>query len=281
MNIDWTQIATWQNFFNLIDVIIVWLLIYQLLKIIRNTKAINILNGVFVFLLFKIISALFRLETIDWIMNNIIRWSVVGAIIIFQPEIRRGLEHLGQRFFTTKKTTSYNNPTEKMIQELILACNYMAKRRIGALICLEKNQSLEDIVKTGTALDADISSQLLINIFIPNTPLHDGAVVIQELKIAAAACYLPLSEDSTIPKELGTRHRAAVGLSENTDAVTLVVSEETGHISITYRGKIFRDLDEDELRTILTENFLTEENATENFLVNLLDKTLRGDEKNE
>lgn len=281
MNIDWSQLASWQNFFNLIDVIIVWLLIYQLLKIIRNTKAINILNGVFIFLLFKIISALFQLETIDWIMNNIIRWSVVGAIIIFQPEIRRGLEHLGQRFFTAKRTTLYNNPTEKMIDELIVASNYMAKRRIGALIAIEKNQSLEDIANTGTELDADISSQLLINIFIPNTPLHDGAVVIQNLKISAAACYLPLSEDSTIPKELGTRHRAAVGLSENSDAVTLVVSEETGDISITYQGRIFRDLDEDELRTVLIEHFVTKEDDDENFFVSLLARATRGDDKDE
>lgn len=277
MNIDWLQIASWQNFFNLIDIGIVWFLIFQLLKIIRRTKAINILNGVFVFLLVKIISSLFQLQTIDWIMNNIIRWSVIAAIVIFQPEIRRGLEHLGQRFFATKRTTIYSNPTEKMIEEIISASNYMAKRRIGALISLEKNQSLEDIAKTGTVLDADISSQLLINIFIPNTPLHDGAVVIHNLKISSAACYLPLSEDPNIPKELGTRHRAAVGLSENTDAVTLVVSEETGGISVTYQGTIHRDLDEDELRSVLSEHFLTKSDEDENFFMNLLTKGTRGD----
>ncbi|MFE2777690.1 MULTISPECIES: diadenylate cyclase CdaA [Lactobacillales] len=278
MQIDWSGIISWTNVFNLIDILIVWLFIYQLLKILKNTKAFNILNGVFIFLLIKIISTLFQLKTVDWIMNNIIQWSVVGAIVIFQPEIRRGLDHLGQQFFAGKREAGARNPNEKMVRDLVEACEYMGKRRIGALISLQRSQPLNEYVATGIRLNSAISSQLLINIFIPNTPLHDGAVIIQDLEIASAASYLPLSENSEIPKELGTRHRAAVGLSEVTDAITIVVSEETGGVSITERGEITRDLSQDELYTILADNFIntTDEEANDNFLTNWFNQLTGG-----
>lgn len=277
MDFNWTGLFSWQGLANIIDIIIVTLLIYQVLRMVRNSRAVNILNGVLLILLVKIISSVFHLETIDWIMDSIIRWSVVGVLIIFQPEIRRGLEHLGQQFFLSNKQNKYANPSEHMVGEIIDACKYMGKRRIGALISLQKNQSLSQFSHTGIAMDSKISSQLLINIFIPNTPLHDGAVIIQDLRIASAASYLPLSENPAIPKELGTRHRAAVGLSEATDALTVIVSEETGNISIAEGGEITRDLNEKELYQILSDHFIEEQTNDNNFFTNLFQTKSGGD----
>lgn len=283
MQIDWSSIISWTNVFNLIDILIVWLFIYQLLKILKNTKAFNILNGVFIFLLIKIISTLFQLKTVDWIMNNIIQWSVIGAIVIFQPEIRRGLDHLGQQFFAGKRNTGSRNPNEKMVGDIVEACEYMGKRRIGALISMQRTQPLNEYVATGIRLNSAISSQLLINIFIPNTPLHDGAVIIQDLEIASAASYLPLSENPDIPKELGTRHRAAVGLSEVTDAITIIVSEETGAISVSEHGEITRDLTKEELYTILADNYMNvaEDDTSDNFLSSWFNHFTGGDKSDD
>lgn len=281
MDFDWTGLLSWQGLANLIDILIVWFLIFQLLRIARKSRAINILNGVLFILLIKIISTVFHLETIDWIMDSIIRWSVVGVLIIFQPEIRRGLEHLGQQVFIGNKQNKYSNPSEKMVGEIIDACKYMGKRRIGALISIQKNQPLDDYAATGISMDSKISSQLLINIFIPNTPLHDGAVIIQDLRISSAASYLPLSENPNIPKELGTRHRAAVGLSEASDSLTVVVSEETGNISIAERGEITRDLNEDELYHILSDNFIVSDDNNDNFFTNLFQTTSGEGDDNE
>ncbi|MHA6647404.1 diadenylate cyclase CdaA [Aerococcus urinae] len=279
---DWESIFSWSHAFDLIDILIVWLIIYQLLKLIRGTRAVNIFNGIIIFLLFKMVSTVFQLETIDWIMNSIIQWSVIGIIIIFQPEIRNGLNHLGQSLRMRNLRNTQNDPVEQMIEEIIRACQYMAKRRIGALISIEDTQSLTEYANTGIKLDADITEQLLINIFIPNTPLHDGSVVIQDMKISSAASFLPLSENPEIPKELGTRHRAAVGLSEVTDAVVVVVSEETGDISLTYKGKIMRDLSEEEIRETLRQHFAESEDGDSiiegnHFLKNIFQKKNGGD----
>ncbi|KAA9296926.1 diadenylate cyclase CdaA [Aerococcus tenax] len=279
---DWESIFSWSHAFDLIDILIVWLIIYQLLKLIRGTRAVNIFNGIIIFLLFKMVSTVFQLETIDWIMNSIIQWSVIGIIIIFQPEIRNGLDHLGQSLRMRNLRNTQNDPVEQMIEEIIRACQYMAKRRIGALISIEDTQSLTEYANTGIKLDADITEQLLINIFIPNTPLHDGSVVIQDMKISSAASFLPLSENPEIPKELGTRHRAAVGLSEVTDAVVVVVSEETGDISLTYKGKVMRDLSEEEIRETLRQHFAESEDGDSiiegnHFLKNIFQKKNGGD----
>lgn len=279
---DWESIFSWSHAFDLIDILIVWLIIYQLLKLIRGTRAVNIFNGIIIFLLFKMVSTVFQLETIDWIMDSIIQWSVIGIIIIFQPEIRNGLDHLGQSLRMKNLRNTQNDPIEQMIEEIIRACQYMAKRRIGALISIEDTQSLTEYANTGIKLDADITEQLLINIFIPNTPLHDGSVVIQDMKISSAASFLPLSENPEIPKELGTRHRAAVGLSEVTDAVVVVVSEETGDISLTYKGKIMRDLSEEEIRETLRQHFAESEDGDSiiegnHFLKNIFQKKNGGD----
>lgn len=246
---DISSFFSWQNLFNLIDILIVWALIFNLLKVLRSSRTLNILNGIFFVLLVKLIAMWFQLQTLDWIMNTIIQWGAIGLIVVFQPEIRKGLERIGGNLFRSSKTTNYDSQ-ESMINEIIKSAQYNSKRRIGALISIETGQSLTEIARTGIPLDAEITSALLINIFVPNTPLHDGAVIIQNFRITSAASFLPLSEDPKIPKELGTRHRAAIGLSEQTDAVTVIVSEETGEVSITYKGNHYRNLDEESMRIL-------------------------------
>lgn len=239
-----------------LDILIVWYIIYRLIGYARQTKAMHLLQGVGLIMIAKFISQTIGLRTLDWLLGQVISWGVVALIIIFQPELRKFLENMGKGFF--RKRTLMRNPSEKLIQDLEESLLYMSKRRIGALISIENNDSLEVYTATGIAIDSEISNQLLINIFIPNTPLHDGAVIIQDFRIAAASCYLPLSESKTIPKELGTRHRAAIGLGEVTDALTLIVSEETGAISIVKDDFLYRDLDRQELQEKLQEFLFTE-----------------------
>ena len=174
-------------------------------------------------------------------MDQIINWGVIAIVVVFQPEIRRGLEHLGRGTLFTRNKTG-NEQEEEMIKQLDQAIQYMSKRRIGALISIEMDTGLEEYIETGIPMDADITGALLINTFIPNTPLHDGAVIIKNNRIAVAAAYLPLSDSKLIPKELGTRHRAAVGISEVTDALTIVISEETGEVSITKDNELLRNM---------------------------------------
>ncbi|WP_034551320.1 diadenylate cyclase CdaA [Carnobacterium funditum] len=258
MSMDWPQLFTWRTFINAVDILVVTFFIYQLIKILKGTKAIQLLKGIAVIMLIKIGSFFLQLQTVDWIVDLVIQWSVLAFIIIFQPELRRGLEHLGRGTFF-KNTNRKTNPAKKMIQQLDQAVQYMAKRRIGALISIQMETELDEYIATGIPLDADISGELLINIFIPNTPLHDGAVMIKDYKIAAAAGYLPLSESSLIPKELGTRHRAAIGLSEVTDAITIIVSEETGDVSISHRGDLLRELSKDDFIKFLSKKLILPE----------------------
>ncbi|RLK62912.1 TIGR00159 family protein [Atopobacter sp. AH10] len=254
-NFDWNTLLSWRTLIQLIDLGVVWYLIYKILFIIRGTRAINLVKGIIVLLAIKALSYFIGLHTLDFLINMVIQWGIIGLIVVFQPEIRRGLDHIGRSSIFVGKSKR-ERPSERLINELIEATYYMAKRRIGALISIEVDSPLEEYIDTGIRLDATVSSQLLINTFIPNTPLHDGAVIIKDYRIATAASYLPLSESSLIPKELGTRHRAAIGLSEVTDAVTIVASEETGSVSITHNGRIFRDLDESECKRML-EGFLS------------------------
>lgn len=270
MGFDWSEVFTWQHFFSLIDILIVWFFFYQIIKMIQDKRALNIMYGVIVILLIKLLSTIFHLETLDWLLNSIIQWSVLGVIIIFQPEIRMTLERLGRQVSPVRKRNPIKEG-EQMVDAIVEACKYMSKRRIGALITLEKERPLSDIAKTGIALDAEITSQLLINIFIPNTPLHDGAVIIQDERITSAASFLPLSENPDIPKELGTRHRAAVGVSEVTDALTVVVSEETGEVSITSHGRLNRKLSQDELREELTARFVNDEDQNNSAWTNWIE----------
>jgi len=251
------SLFSWQILASIIDVLIVTFVIYQLIKIVRGTKVNELLKGILIILLIKFISSVFQLQTTEYIVDFVIQWSALALIIIFQPELRRGLEHLGRGSVFSKKRKT--NPSEELAESLTKSVQYMSKRRIGALISIEMETGLDDYIETGIPMNSDISSELLINIFIPNTPLHDGAVIIKDYQVASAASYLPLSESSTIPKKLGTRHRAAIGLSEVTDAVTIVVSEETGEVSISRRGNLTTEMSIDDFREYLDKNIVQHE----------------------
>lgn len=240
---------------DIIDILLVWYVIYKLIMVIRGTKAVQLLKGITVIIVVRILSQYLGLNTLQWLMDQALTWGFLAIIIIFQPELRRALEQLGRGRIFSRGVVQEDEEHSKMVEAITKATEYMAKRRIGALVTIERETGMGDYIETGIPLNANISSELLINIFIPNTPLHDGAVIIQNDRVAAAACYLPLSESPFISKELGTRHRAAVGISEVTDSLTLVVSEETGSISLTKNGELHRNLTVDQLRDMLNSEF--------------------------
>lgn len=261
---------------NVLDIIVVWYIVYKLIQLVRGTKAIQLFKGVAMFIAIRFLAELIGLHTLSWLMDQVITYGVIAAIVIFQPEIRRGLEHLGRTtFFTPSKNES--NKDEEMIKAFDKAIQYMSKRKIGALITIERNTGLEEYIETGIPLDADITGELLINIFIPNTPLHDGAVIIREGKISVSCAYLPLSDSVLLPKEFGTRHRAALGVSEVSDALTIVVSEETGNVSITLNNRLYSDLSQEDYLKMLNEAFILEEKPKEkkNIFQTILDELNR------
>ena len=243
----------WNIIVNLIDIAIVAWLLYYFIKVIAGTKIMILVRGVLTFILIELIANMIGLTTISWLINQIITYGVIAVVVIFSPEIRTGLERLGRAtdFFSTTQISA----EEQMIRAFVKSVEYMSPRKIGALVAIQRVRTLQEYIATGIPLDAKISAELLINIFIPNTPLHDGAVIIRENRIAVTSAYLPLTESTGISKEFGTRHRAAIGLSEVSDALTFIVSEETGGISITYNGVFKHDFTieefEAELRTIL------------------------------
>lgn len=247
----------WGSLADIVDIILVWFVIYKIINLVRGTKAVQLLKGIFVILLVKFISDNLGFNTLSWLMEQALNWGFLAIIIIFQPELRRALEQLGRGKFFARSGTQEDDDQGIFIESLVKATNYMAKRRIGALISIEKETGMSDYIETGIPLNARVSSELLINIFIPNTPLHDGAVIISKNVVAAAACYLPLSESPFISKELGTRHRAALGISEVTDSITIVVSEETGNISLTKNGELHRGLSLDTFKEILENELIT------------------------
>lgn len=251
-----------------VDITLVWYVLYKLFMLIRGTKAIQLLNGIVIVLAVRMASVLLDLQTLKWLTHQAILWGFLVIIILFQPELRRALEQLGRGSLFSRVTKSAEESLEKTIDAIVESCKYMAKRRIGALITIERETGIDDYAETGIEIGGTLTHQLLTNIFTPNTPLHDGAVILREDKIIAAACYLPLSESPLISKDLGTRHRAAVGVSEVTDAITVIVSEETGDISCTKNGEIRRSLDEESLREYLRENLLLPEKAPESKLWN-------------
>lgn len=258
---DWSRLLSWRTGINVIDILIVAFFMYQLMKIVKGTRAVELLKGIGVILLLKLVSVLFQLNTTEFVVDFVIQWSALALIIIFQPELRRGLEHLGRGSVFGRKRKS--NPSEQVVDHLSHALQYMGKRRIGALISIEMETGLDEYIETGIPINADLSSELLINIFIPNTPLHDGAVIIKDFKVTTAASYLPLSESPAIPKKLGTRHRAAIGLSEVSDAITLIVSEETGDISISRRGNLINDMTQEEVTDYLNKEIIESEKEKE------------------
>ncbi|WP_057739682.1 diadenylate cyclase CdaA [Limosilactobacillus secaliphilus] len=248
-----TALLTWRNLASLIDILVIWFLIYQLMVLIRGTRAVSLFKGIVVILVVRLISWAMGLTTVSWVMDQIINWGVIAIVVVFQPEIRRGLEHIGRGSIFTRNPSG-NEEAENMIKQLDQAISYMSKRRIGALISIEMDTGLEEYIETGIPMDADITGALLINTFIPNTPLHDGAVIIKNNRIAVAAAYLPLSDSKLIPKELGTRHRAAVGISEVTDALTIVISEETGEVSFTKDNELIRNMSRKDYLKFLRAN---------------------------
>ncbi len=247
-----------QNFFELIrfkdivDVALVAIMFYYVIKIIKGTRAEQLFKGILVILILTKISDLLRLYTIKWIFSNIMNFGFIAILIVFQPELRRGLEFLGRTSSIRNALSNRESDTPSQVTEIVDAVASLSRQKIGALIIFERKTGLDDIADTGTRLDSYISSSLLINIFIPNTPLHDGAVIVKGDRIKAAACFLPLSDSNNISKELGTRHRAGIGVTERSDSLALIVSEENGSISIAENGEISRYLDIETLENILT-----------------------------
>lgn len=249
---DWTW--SWTAVIKeIVDITIVSYIIYKLILLVRGTRAVQLLKGIVVLIAVWAVSYIFGLFTLQWLMNQIFTIGVLALFIIFQPELRRALEQLGRgKIFTiagSEEDVAMNNRIERVIKAL----RNMSERRIGALVVFERETGLSEYIESGTKIEAQISTELLLNIFIPNTPLHDGAVIIRENHIMAAGCYLPLSENPFISKELGTRHRAAIGMSELSDAITVTVSEETGHISLAIHGQMVRNIDEESLISKLHE----------------------------
>ncbi len=261
----WNTIYSWVAFMpqmltrtNIIEIIILAFLLYEILLWIKNTRAWTLLRGICVILGFVFVAWVLNLYTILWIMERLAYVAAVALVIIFQPELRRALEQLGSTnpimgFFSSDNNKSKEDTfNEKTISELVRAAVEMGKEKMGALMVIEREVSLSDIERTGIEVDGLVTSQLLLNIFEHNTPLHDGAVVIRGDRVAAATCYLPLSDNPDISKDLGTRHRAAVGISEVTDSVTIVVSEETGDISLAENGELTKINDAESLSQALT-----------------------------
>ncbi len=254
-----------------IDVVVVTILIYQLIKFTMQTRAAQVLKAFGLIIVLAQISEWLQLSTLAWISNYVIDAGAVVLVLLFQPEIRRALEKLGRRKFFAPNTEDEENE-KTVISEIVRAVQRMSGHRTGALIVIQNQEQLGDIIESGTILYAKVSSELLENIFTPNTPLHDGAVIIKEDTIIAAGCFLPLTVNPYLAQEVGTRHRAAIGMSEKTDALVIVVSEETGVLSCAKGGKLIRYLDGNSLREMLEEVIKEGKDNVPNFLV----KWLRG-----
>ena len=249
----------------IIDLSIVVFLIYYFLKIVKGSRAWQLIKGIAFLIVITWVSGLLNLKILNWILTAIMNVGVIAVIVIFQPELRRGLEQLGTnkftKFFGIDKDLA--TKTKEDIYKIVIAAVELSKMKLGALIVIERDIKIQDIISKGIALNAEVSPQLLVNIFESKTPLHDGAVVISGNKIAAAACVLPLADDKDIAKELGTRHRAAIGISKESDSIVVVVSEETGKISVAKDGTLIADLREDSLKKILITNDVTKRFAVE------------------
>lgn len=237
---------------DIVEVIIISFLLYQIMAWAKHTKVWLLMKGIMIIMAFILLAVFFEMHTIVWIVQNVLSLAVIAVIVVLQPELRHALEELGRKSFITNIIT-FEKPTDerfsdKTVNDLVKASFEMGKVKTGALMVIEQNVLLTEYERTGIEVDGLISSQLIINIFEHNTPLHDGAVIIRGKRIVSATCYLPLSDNMGISKELGTRHRAGIGISEVTDALTIIVSEETGHVSVTYEGKLYRNLDANGLR---------------------------------
>ncbi len=249
--------SPWSIVTNIIDIALVAWILFYFTKAIAGTKIMILVRGVLMFVLAQILANAIGLTTVSWLINQVITYGVIAAVVIFTPEIRSGLVRLGRA--TDLFSTAPISSEERMVQAFVKAVDYMSPRKIGALVAIQGSRTLQEYIATGIPLDADVSGELLINIFIPNTPLHDGAVIVRDNKIAVSCAYLPLTENTGISKEFGTRHRAAIGLSEVSDALTFVVSEETGGISITHNGVFKHNLTLEEFEAELRKVLISDE----------------------
>lgn len=242
----------------ILDLVIVIFLVVKLVQLIKGTRALQLLKGILFLIIITIASSILELNILNYILTSFMTYGVILLIVIFQPELRRALEQLGSnkinRFFGIDK--DIETKTKENIYKIVIAAMEMSKNKTGALIVLERDIKLKDIMDTGVPIDSEITPQLLVNIFTPKTPLHDGAVVISENRIKAAACMLPLSDDKNVSKRIGTRHRSAIGMSKESDAIVAVVSEETGKISVAKDGTLIADVKEDALKQILMKNLI-------------------------
>jgi len=256
-----SQLALKISINDAVDIFIIAYVFYKMLMFIKDTRAEQLFKGVIMLLVFTQLSGMLKLHTLYWILVKILEVGFILPFIIFQPELRAGLEHIGRNTsiakFAGHNDSDIDKSQDMVINEMVDALYDLASRKIGALIVLEGKTKINEIVNTGTRIEGKVTKQLLCNIFIPNTPLHDGAVVVRDKKIKSAACFLPLTQRKDISKELGTRHRAAIGVSEMSDCLTLVVSEETGSVSITRSGKIYRDVTRERLTNILKNFYKT------------------------
>ncbi|AGK99162.1 diadenylate cyclase CdaA [Clostridium pasteurianum] len=239
------------NVWSVLDILVVSYIFYKAYMLIRETRAVQLLKGILLILLLMPVSNFLHLTMLYWILQRTITIGVLSIIIIFQPEIRRALEHLGRSAFNDVHILENKEKMEEVITQIVNAVYNLAKTRTGALIVIEQRTKLEDIMSTGTKIEGIVSSAILENIFVVNTPLHDGATIIRNDRVLAAGCFLPLSANYDISKKLGTRHRAALGISENSDALVIVISEETGVVSLAINGKLTRGYTKDKLKDIL------------------------------
>ncbi|WDL98902.1 diadenylate cyclase CdaA [Alicyclobacillus sp. ALC3] len=244
----WLEVLRKFTVLDIIDILIVAFVLYRFLVLIRGTRAVQLLKGVIVILIATAISSVLHLQALSWLLNKIITIGFIAIPVVFQPELRRALDQLGRGgFFRFSLGNASAEDMRHVISEVVKATQVLSKNRIGALVAMERRTGLTEYTETGTLIEAVASSELLINTFIPNTPLHDGAVVIRGSRLVAAGCFLPLTDDRDLDKKLGTRHRAAIGLTEQSDAVVVVVSEETGQVSVAVDGVLTRNLSESAL----------------------------------
>lgn len=250
----------------IVDIGIVYYVLYRGYILIRDMRAKQLVKGIVLLVALIPISSIFDLFMVEFILKNTFQVGLIALVIVFQPEIRKALEYLGRTSFTLSNVEKTNEASREIIKEIISATTSLSRQKIGALIIFEKQIGLNDIIESGTVVNANISSGLLINIFIPNTPLHDGAVIIKDYIIKAAGCFLPLTDNNLLSRDIGTRHRAAIGMTERSDSVALIVSEETGYISYAVEGRLYRNIQTEEIETLLQSIYI------ENEKINILDK---------
>ncbi|SNX54430.1 diadenylate cyclase CdaA [Thermoanaerobacterium sp. RBIITD] len=254
---------------DIIDIAIIAYVMYRLILVIRKTRAEQLFKGIIILIILTKLSEWLQLRTVNYLLSNAMTVGVIALLIVFQPELRRALESLGRSEFIRRNFFIINDEVQDITDVIIEICDavqFLSRSKIGALIVLERNTGLNELIETGISLDSKISSELLINTFIPNTPLHDGAVIIRGDRIMAAGCFLPLTDNQNLSTELGTRHRAAIGVTEVSDAVSVIVSEETGTISLAQNGRISRHLDIKTLKEVLLSMFKAKESKASNWL---------------